>query len=229
MRLVAEISKDKTLTKVFVEGRDAHYATASLLAGVPEKEVTKPQRQNAKPVNFGFIYGMQGPKLVIYAKANYGVTMTEGQAKKFRKKFFEAYEGIASWHTYALDSGKRMQETRTIWGRRRIIKDEKAHNEFYNSPVQGSGADGLKNTLRLVYDRLREYNGGQPPLLLRGAKIGPIHMVHDEVILEFVDTPEIEKAAEEILHTSMIEGIGPMMAKVPVEAEVGTGSDWSAK
>ena len=229
MRLVAEISGDKTLIRVFVEERDAHYATAALLSGKTEKEITKDQRQQAKPVNFGFIYGMQAPKLVLYAKAGYGVTLTEGQARKFRKRFFEAYSGIADWHNFILDSGKRRGETRTIWGRRRIIKDEKAHNEFFNSPVQGAGADGLKNSLRVVYDKLRVINNGKPPLLGRGAVCGMVHMVHDEIVVEHLDDPAIEKATQDALYTGMIEGMAPIMSKVPTAAEIGGGYSWAAK
>jgi DNA polymerase-1 len=229
MRLVAEISKDPVLIKVFQDGRDAHYATASLVTGRPESAITKPERQQAKPVNFGFIYGMQAAKLVLYAKGSYGVTMTEQQARTFRRKFFEAYAGIAGWHSFALDSGKRRRETRTLWGRRRIIKDEKAHNEFYNSPVQGSGADGLKNTIRLVYDRLKALNGGRPPLLGKGAAASMVHMVHDEIVLEHNDDPELTPVVQGLLQKTMIDGIGPMMTHVPTEAEVGGGRSWAAK
>lgn len=229
MRLVAEISKDKALIKVFQDDRDAHYATAALLSGKEEKDITKPERQQAKPVNFGFIYGMQAAKLVLYAKAGYGVSMSESQAKKFRRKFFEAYYGIAAWHDFAITSGKRLGETRTLWGRRRLIRDDRAHNEFFNSPVQGSGADGLKNSLRVVYDKLRALNEGKAPLLAKGAKVGMIHMVHDEIILEHVDEPGMDEAAQKALYDGMMEGMAPMMKMVPTAAEVGGGDDWSAK
>lgn len=229
MRLVAEISGDPTLIKVFQEGRDAHYATAALVTGKPESEVTKTERQQAKAVNFGFIYGMQAKKLVQYAKSSYGVTLTDSEARKFRQRFFEAYEGIASWHEYSLDRGKRRRETRTLWGRRRILKDERAHNEFLNSPVQGSGADGLKRTLRVVYDKLKELNGGEIPLLGKGAVVGMVHMVHDEIILEHKDDPDLAPLVHKSLQDGMIEGISPMMPRVPVEAEVEAGRSWAAK
>lgn len=229
MRLVAEISGDPTLIKVFQEGRDAHYATAALVTGKPESEVTKNERQQAKAVNFGFIYGMQAKKLVQYAKASYGVTLTDSQAKRFRQRFFEAYSGIAAWHEYSLDRGKRRRETRTLWGRRRILKDERAHNEFLNSPVQGSGADGLKNTLRVVYEKVKKLNGGQIPLLGKGAIVGMVHMVHDEIILEHKDDPELTPLVHKSLQDGMIEGISPMMPRVPVEAEVESGRSWAAK
>ena len=229
MRLAAEISKDKKLIAVFNNDEDAHYVTAGLMTGKQKKDITKTERQQAKPVNFGFIYGMSAAKLVLYAKSSYGVNLTEGEAKKFRKAFFEGYSGIERWHNFALDSGKRIGETRTLWKRRRLIKDPKAHNEFLNSPVQGSGADGLKNSLRVVYDKLKKLNNGGIPLLAKGANAAMVHMVHDEILVEHKKDPELEKAAQEALHSGMIEGMAPMMPSVKTAAEVGGGQDWSAK
>jgi DNA polymerase I-like protein with 3'-5' exonuclease and polymerase domains/intein/homing endonuclease len=230
MRLAAEISGDKMLIKVFQDDKDAHYVTAGLMTGKPKEKITKDERQQAKPVNFGFIYGMSAAKLVLYAKASYGVNLTEGQARKFRKAFFEGYSGIAGWHEFALESGKRMKETRTLWGRRRsFFGNDKAHNEYLNTPVQGSGADALKNSIRIIYDKCRALNGGKPPLLGKGAVVGMVHMVHDEIILEHKDDPEIEKAAQKALHEGMLEGLAPMLPRVPAVAEVGGGDSWASK
>ena len=173
-------------------------------------------------------YGMQAARMVLYAKQGYGVNMTEATARTFRRKFFEAYEGIASWHRGALDSGKRRKETRTVWGRRRILKDEKAHNEFYNSPIQGTGADGLKVGIRNVYDRLKKL-AGRTPLLGKGAKCAPVHMVHDEIVCEHDEDPELEIHVRQELHDGMIEGIAPMLPSVPTRAEVGGGKSWASK
>lgn len=138
MRIVAEISGDKTLIKVFVDGRDAHYATAALLTGKEEKDVLKKERQEAKPVNFGFIYGMQAPKLVLYAQANYGVALTLKKAKEFRERFFKSYIGIQAWHDKinkeleACKKSKRPYIARTLDGRLRHLNAEEAYNEAKN-------------------------------------------------------------------------------------------------
>lgn len=230
MRIVAEISGDKLLIEVFCNPKgDAHRTTASLLAGVPENQVSKDQRQQAKPVNFGFIYGMQAARLVLYARANYGVTLTEGQAVKFRKKFFEAYQGVATWHEFVQREAKRLKAAFTLWGRRRFLDPETAFNEFYNTPVQGSGADGLKNSLRIVYKRFKKLSGGEV-LLARGARAGMVHMVHDEIVGEHADEgPEFDKVVRKELEEGMIEGMAPMMKKVPTACEAGGGASWADK
>lgn len=230
MRLVAEISGDEVLIKIFTDDRDAHRATASLLASIPESQVSKDQRQQAKPVNFGFIYGMQAPKLVLYAKQNYGVTLSEGQAVKFRRKFFEAYHGVEQWHEFVLREAQRLKSARTIWGRRRFLDPEEAHNEFFNTPVQGSGADGLKNSLPIVLRKFKALSGGEV-LLERGAKVGMCHMVHDEIVGQHRDEgAEFAELVGKALESGMIEGMAPMMKRVPTvcEAEAGVSS-WADK
>ncbi len=231
MRIVTEFSRDPLLTRVFLDPKgDAHRTTGALLAGVKETEVSKPQRQQAKPVNFGFIYGMQAPRLVLYARAGYGVTLTEGQAVKFRRRWFDAYEGVARWHEFVLREAKRNREARTLWGRRRFLDPETAYNEFFNTPVQGSGADGLKNSLPLVYKRFKALSGGKV-LLERGARVGMVHMVHDEIVGEHADEgEEFAEIVRKALSDGMIEGTAPMMKTVPTVAEAEAGVDsWADK
>lgn len=164
-------------------------------------------------------YGMGAEKLVIYAQTSYNVTMTVAQAQSFRKRYFEAYSGIATWHRRALHEGKAKKMVRTLSGRLRWIEDEKAHSEFLNTPVQGSGADGLKRALRNVYERLKKYDG----------KVFLTHMVHDEIVLDSVDDSEILAAAQLDLKEGMDEGIAPFLKRVVGESEGGVGDSWADK
>ena len=58
LRLIAELSQDKSMMEAFVKGEDIHAATAAKVFGVKLEEVTREQRGNAKTVNFGIIYGV---------------------------------------------------------------------------------------------------------------------------------------------------------------------------
>lgn len=219
LRIAAQLSKDPKLIAVYARNEDAHSATAALITGKKPEDVSKNERQIAKSVNFGLIYGMAAPKLVRYAKANYGVTMTLAQAEMFRTKYFQGYAGIAAWHRQAFsDQNKRSGMVRTLAGRLRYLSPE-MHSEWVNSPTQGTGADGLKTALRCVYERLRKYHG----------RVRMIHMVHDEIMLQGDNDDELLAAAQKDLEEGMIEGIQPLLVDVPVGADAHTGMSWADK
>jgi DNA polymerase-1 len=218
LRIAAQITGDRTLREIYLRGEDAHRRTASIVAGVPVDKVTKSQRQAAKPVNFGLIYGLGAEALVIYSMSNYGVSITLSQAKQFIKRYFEGYPRIRAWQDRTLRDAERTKMARTLWGRRRFLDPKTARNEFFNTPVQGTGADGLKRSLRNVYFRLKKYEGR--------AKL--VHMVHDEIVVECDDDPELINEVKSEIEHGMIEGIQPMLPDVPVIAEADVGPSWAA-
>jgi DNA polymerase I len=216
LRIAAELARDETLMGVYIRGEDAHAQTASLVSSVSLDEVTKAQRQQAKAVNFGFIFGMGAEKFVLYAQSNYGVSLTLGEARTFRKKFFQSYGGIQRWHQRIFsDENKRSGIIRTIAGRLRYLPVT-SHSEWANTGVQGTGADGLKASLPLVYRSLKKY----------GKSAQMVHMVHDEILTEADKDPELLALVKKDLETCMISAIQPMLPRVPVTVESGTGDSW---
>ena len=93
LRGAAFISADRNMTMGFAAGRDQHLATAAQIARIPVEEVTAAQRQGAKPVNFGAIYGIGAASLAANAFADYGVEMTLEDADKALRAFFELFYG----------------------------------------------------------------------------------------------------------------------------------------
>ena len=219
LRIAAQITRDRVLREIYMRGEDAHRRTASIVSGVPIDKVTKEQRQAAKPVNFGLIYGLGAERLVVYSLANYGVAITLRQAKEFRRRYFDGYSGIRAWHDLALRDGERTKMAKTLWGRRRFLDPEKHRNEFFNTPVQGTGADGLKRALREVYMRLKPYGR---------ENVRMVHMVHDEIVLEVKDDPHVIEAVKPEIQQGMVDGIQGMLPNVPVIAEADVGESWAA-
>lgn len=226
MRLCAEISGDSVLTMVFVNGEDAHRATAAVIMEIAMEEVTKSQRQNAKPVNFGFIYGMMPDKFVLYAMANYGVTVSIAEAKRYRQRYFDRYRGVAAWHKRVLRDGQRNGFAKTLGGRIRYLDPNENFNEFFNTPVQGSGADALKTSLAIVQDRIDEKYGISPAETPDGP-VAIVHHVHDEIILETDDEPDMISESEVLLHDGMKDGMEKFVRRVPVVVEPSNGASWA--
>lgn len=219
LRIAAEVSKDPVLINIYKKNEDAHQRTASLIAAVPFDQVTKDQRQAAKPVNFGLIYGLGWERLIIYSQVNYGVTISEAQSKEFIRRYFDAYRGVKVWHSKALRAAETDPHAYSLCGRRRWLNIETARNEFLNTPIQSTGADGLKAALPNVWLRLQKYEG----------RAFMVHMVHDEIVVECDDDPELIAAVKKDLRDGMIEAIQPMLPNVPVDAEAASGSSWADK
>ena len=109
----------------------------------------------------------------------------------------------------------RIREARVIReeaGRRRL--GVRRFTEKLNSPVQGTGADGLKLALALLWE-----SRDQVPSAV------PVLVVHDEVVLE-CDRQEAE-AARLWLERCMREGMAELLKRVPVEVESHIGRNWS--
>jgi DNA polymerase-1 len=74
LRIAGWLAHDKNIMDAVKKGIDLHINTAAkIILSCTIDKVTKEARQQAKPVNFGLIYGMAAESLQDYAKNNYGV------------------------------------------------------------------------------------------------------------------------------------------------------------
>ena len=209
LRAAAKITGDKALLEAYQRGEDLHTLTARKVLGVTE--VTKQHRQLAKALNFGLLYGMGAARFRDYAQSQYGLTLTEDEAQRYRDAFFDAYPGLRAWHQRVGRTGKKPVDTRTLAGRRRL--QVVRFTEKLNTPVQGTGADGLKQALALLSERRDQCPGAFPVLV-----------VHDEIVIE-CDEGQADAAAA-WLKSAMIDGMAPLLDPVPVEVEVKVARSW---
>jgi DNA polymerase-1 len=206
LRIAAKLTGDRALLEAYRTGADLHTLTARGVLGAAE--VTKGDRKLAKALNFGLLYGMGAKGFRVYARTQYGLDLTEGQASRYREAFFAAYPGLRRWHRSVPAAPV---DTRTLTGRRR--QGVGRFTEKLNTPVQGTGADGLKAALALLWERRGDCPGAFPVLA-----------VHDEIVVE-CDQGQAEQAAG-WLRQAMADGMAPLIAPVPVEVEVTVGTTW---
>lgn len=205
LRLAAQIAGEKRMLEAFERGEDLHTLTARLVTG--KAEPSRGDRQLAKALNFGLLYGMGSEGLRTYARANYGLELSPQEAEALREAFFRAYPGLRAWHRRQPEGET---EVRTLAGRRRVTD---RYTEKLNTPVQGSGADGLKLALAVLYeDRHRSPNAF------------PVLAVHDEIVIEA--PADGVSAAHTWLTRAMREGMEAILTGVPVLVEAGVYGDW---
>src|SRR5262249_18450575 len=163
---------------------------------------TKQHRQLAKALNFGLLYGTGAKGFRQYAKSQYSLELTEADAERYRSNFFAAYPGLSFWHRTV--RSQKATETRTLSGRRRLLDDKTPDTNRLNTPVQGTGADGLKLALALLWERRDRCPGAFPVLA-----------VHDEIVIE-ADIDQADAAAA-WLKQAMLDAMAPLVAPIPVE------------
>lgn len=213
LRVAAQIAGDGRMAEAYRIGEDIHRLTASLISDIPMESVTKAQRQAAKAVNFGLIYGMGAAGLQQYAQLSYGVEMPLAQAERFRDRFFRAYPGIAAWHQRIRDA--RPTEQRSLMGRRFTFKRDSGLSGLYNTPVQGTAADIAKAALGMLAQRLH------------GTHVRIIATVHDEILLESRADHANEVAA--LLKETMEQAGNTVLAGIPCIADAVVTDSWDGK
>ncbi len=216
LRIVAHMSNDETMLAAFRAGQDIHAATAAAIYGVSIEDVTKEQRNRAKGVNFGLIYGMSAFGLSRYTE------ITLAEAEDFVNTYFEQFPGVKNY----LDSMKRQASEQgyveTLLGRRRYfpgLKTQTNRNirnreerEAINAPIQGTAADIMKIAMLRVSEALKG-SGLSTKMLLQ---------VHDELVLE-CPREELKRTAD--LVGRIMQEAYPL--KIPLQTDARSGPNWN--
>jgi len=219
VRIYAKTVEEADLLRLFEQDKDVYTSTAASLLNIEENEVTKEQRQKAKAIMLGLLYGLSAAGLPMYAFKNYGVVIPPDEARELIEGFFEIYPAIKADHDEVLAelTTKGSVDQRTLSGRPR--DDITNRNEAINAPIQGTAADGMKLAMARVYERLRKFNGT--------AFI--IAALHDEILVECdeADAPEIEKIVKSAMIEAMNELVNAEEPHVKLKVSGGVSKVWT--
>jgi DNA polymerase I len=219
LRVAALLSGDRGMLEAYQRGDDLHRLTAAHVAGVAPDAVTKEQRQAAKAVNFGTLYGQRPAGLAENAQTTYGVSMTRtGRAGLAALR--SGLSAVGSLEAAADRAGAAAETGQTRLG---LVRDFDIQGQGYlqgeavNIPVQGSAAEVLMAALARL------------PSDLSGIDAHLYHNVHDELVLDVA--PEQAGAAANALRSAMVAGFlqvfpeGEALTKDLVETK--TGRSWA--
>ena len=212
--MLAHVSQDPELLDAFRSGADIHRRTAAAGFGVEESEVTRQQRDVAKMLNFGIIYGMSDFGLA------WRMQMPREEAQRFIDEYFKRYAQVRRYvletKAFCIEQGY----VETLLGRRRYIPDmtsrvnavrNAAERMAINMPIQGTAADIMKIAMSRVHRALHESDLHARVLL----------QVHDELVAE-VPRLEVERMAR-LLGDEMS---GAYQLDVPLVVDVRVGANW---
>ena len=214
LRILAHVSGEPKLREAFARGEDIHATTASEVLGIPQAELTKDQRNVAKMVNFGIIYGISAFGL----SENLEIPREEAQA--YIDAYLARFPLVQDFIQRTIEQAEQDGYSVTLMGRRRPAPELRASNRqtrgfgerlAVNFVMQGTAADIIKAAMVAIHRRLRDEG--------RGARL--VLQVHDELLVE---APEVEvSAVKEILREEMC---GAYPLDPPLAVDVGAGADW---
>ncbi|HST25861.1 MAG TPA: DNA polymerase I [Gaiellaceae bacterium] len=214
LRILAHVSGEPKLREAFARGEDIHAATAAEVLGRPQAELTKDERNIAKMVNFGIIYGISAFGL------SENLEIPREEAQTYIDAYLARFPHVQDFIARTIEQASRDGYVTTLLGRRRPVPEIRASNRqtrslgerlAVNSVMQGTAADVIKVAMVSVDRRLRA-EGRASRLVLQ---------VHDELLLE---APDAEvPAAREALREEMCRAY-PL--DPPLAVDVGVGDDW---
>lgn len=215
LRLLAHLSGDEALLDAFANDQDIHTAVAAQVFDVPLEAVTREQRNSAKTINFGIIYGVTAFGL---ARRIEGLTTTD--ASRLIADYKVRFPGIDRFLQQCVAEALEHGWVSTLLGRRRAVPEVESSNGrvralgeriAINSVVQGSAADLIKLAMVNVQRRI---DRDRLPLKI-------LLQIHDELVFE---SPT--EQAEELARVVCEEMDRAMSLRVPLRSSAGIGPDW---
>jgi DNA polymerase-1 len=214
LRILAHLSGEELLREAFARGDDIHAVTAAEVLGKPIESLSKDERNRAKAVNFGIIYGISAFGL------SEQLNIEREEAQAYIDRYRARMPRVASFIEGAVEQAREKGYSVTLLGRRRPIPELRASNHqvrslgerlAVNSVVQGSAADLIKLAMLGVHRRLAE----------QGLASRLVLQIHDELLCE---VPDVETSTVRALLVEEMAGAYELYP--PLAVDVGVGDNW---
>ena len=214
LRLVADLSHDKTMLDAFAHDHDIHAITAARIYHKPLDQVTGDERRKAKTANFGILYGISAFGLA------QRLNIARDEAKMLIDGYYTTFPQVREYIDRSIAQAREKGYVTTLYGRRRMLPDINSRNAVVrgfsernaiNAPIQGTAADVIKLAMVRIYRRFAD----------EGIRSKMILQVHDE--LNFDVLPDELDAVQRIVIEEM-EGV--YKGDVRLTASHGVASNW---
>jgi DNA polymerase-1 len=215
LRILAHVSGEPKLREAFARGEDIHTATAAEVLGKDPATLTKDERNVAKMINFGIVYGISAFGL------SENLDIPKEQAQAYIDAYLARFPAVQAFIARTIVQASEDGYATSLLGRRRPVPELRAMNRqtrgfgervAVNFVMQGSNADIIKVAMVAIHERLRA-EGRRARLVLQ---------VHDELLLEVPET-EVSKVRELVRE----EMVGAYPLDPALAVDVGVGDDWA--
>ena len=227
--VAAVLADDKNLMEVFRSGGNFHSSIAKLVFNLPceAEEVAEfypTQRQAAKAVTFGIMYGAGANKISQQVTADSGKPFTKTQAQEVIDDYFKQFHKLKSWidrsSKFIMDNGFIYGAT----GRKRRLPNVKSDNQGIQSHEVRSGLNFLVQSVASDINLLGAIDMNAY-IKSKGMKSKIFALVHDSILAE-VPEDEIEHYSEK-LQSFIQQDRGFSIPGTPVGCDFDVHDDYS--
>ena len=213
LRILAGLSNDPKMLKAFKADQDIHRLTASQVFDIPLDKVTSEERNMAKTLNFGIVYGMGA---VAFARSS---GLSRKEARHFIEEYFSDFKKIKKWQEEVKERARKNGYVENLNGRKRWLPAITSTNKFLSSeaeraainmPIQSLAADIIKLAMIKVH---QQYKNDDVRLLLS---------IHDELLFE-IKSDKVNSVVKKI--TQMMESVYNF--PVHLKVDVSVGKNWA--
>lgn len=217
LRVAGLISGDSVINNAYAEGRDLHREVAAERAGKPLGEVTKAERQAAKAINFGLLYGAGSETLRKQATLSYGIEMAPEEAIEAKAFFHSKYERLTEWQQEIVADTFHLGYSESPHIKLTRHYDKRVYTHAMNFPVQSGAWEVLALAILYIDERLP-----------KDGSIRISHHVYDELCLVARDDKVLDAAM--LLRDGLKHGFLTVFPEGVTRGlvEIGAGQTWEA-
>ena len=223
------LSNDKVLQNVFKSGGDLHSTVAKMVFQLPHEVAdirlyAKKERQAAKAITFGIMYGSGPAKVSETVTKDSGEFFSIEQAKDTISKYFLTFRKLKTWLTKSKEQIESDGFIYSILGRKRRLPNVFSNDKGIASHEVRSGINFL---IQSVASDINLLAGIELSQWLKDnkkdAKI--IALVHDSLVLE-VKESEIEEVSEMMAKITQKDR-GCSIPGQPIGVDLEIGDDYA--
>ena len=230
LRILAHMSNDTKLKQILNGKDDVFKRIAGEWLNLPPSSISGRQRQEAKQLCYGMVYGIGAKAL------GEQLGITDNEAAQFMETFKSKYPTMKKYISKVVQDCRNSGYVSTLLGRKRFLPGihspnvhvrSQAERQAINSTIQGSAADLVKMAMINIDRKITQLYCNSTTCLLP-SNVTPIQhaaylvlQLHDELIYEVLES-DLEEIAGIVRHE--MENALELSVRFPVKIE--TGYSW---
>ena len=227
--VAAKLAQDEALMDVFRSGGNFHSTIAKTVFKLPCEveevaDLYSTERQAAKAVTFGIMYGAGAKKISDEVTKSSGTIFTRGEAQEVINDYFNTFHSLKKWITYNERFIEQNGFIYSFFGRKRRLHNVHSTDKAIRSHTIRSGLNFLVQSTASDINLLGAIDA-HAHIEQTGINAKIFALVHDSILAEVAEA-DIEDYCEILKHFVQLDR-GVSISGAPVGCDFEIGEDYS--